>query len=119
MEAILVALITGGLSLLGVVITNMMAARRAEQRMVTAQAVTDARLEELTREVRAHNNFAQRVPVLEEQLRVCLKGTQPHACKLLSFQPQRFIMIVNSRNCTIFHKNKPVKGIPYIVKTVF
>ena len=68
--AILVALITGGLSLLGVVITNMMAARRAEQRMVTAQAVTDARLEELTREVRAHNNFAQRVPVLEEQLRV-------------------------------------------------
>ena len=42
MEAILVALITGGLSLLGVVITNMMAARRAEQRMVTAQAVTDA-----------------------------------------------------------------------------
>ena len=43
MEAILVALITGGLSLLGVVITNMMAARRAEQRMVTAQAVTDAR----------------------------------------------------------------------------
>ena len=41
MEAILVALITGGLSLLGVVITNMMAARRAEQRMVTAQAVTE------------------------------------------------------------------------------
>ena len=79
MEAILVALVTGGLSLLGVVITNMMAARRAEQRMVTAQAVTDARLEELTREVRAHNNFAQRVPVLEEQLRVAnhRKGAYP------------------------------------------
>ena len=70
MDAIIVALITGGLSLLGVDITNMMAARRTEQRMITAQAVTDARLEELTREVRAHNNFAQRVPVLEEQLRV-------------------------------------------------
>ena len=70
MDAIIVALITGGLSLLGVVITNMMAARRTEQRMITAQAITDARLEELTREVRAHNNFAQRVPVLEEQLRV-------------------------------------------------
>ncbi len=70
MDAIIVALITGGLSLLGGVITNMMAARRTEQRMITAQAVTDARLEELTREVRAHNNFAQRVPVLEEQLRV-------------------------------------------------
>ncbi len=70
MDAIIVALITGGLSLLGVVITNMMAARRTEQRMATAQAVTDTKLEELTREVRAHNNFAQRVPVLEEQLRV-------------------------------------------------
>ena len=70
MDAIIVALITGGLSLLGVVITNMMAARRTEQRMITAQAVTDARLEALTREVRAHNNFVQRVPVLEEQLRV-------------------------------------------------
>ena len=70
MDAIIVALITGGLSLLGVVITNMMAARRTEQRMITAQAVTDARLEELTREVRAHNNFAQRVPVLEEQIKV-------------------------------------------------
>lgn len=70
MEAIIVAIITGGLSLLGVVISNLATARRAEQRMVTAQAVTDARLEELTREVRAHNNFAQRVPVLEEQLRV-------------------------------------------------
>lgn len=70
MDAIIVALITSGLNLLGVVITNMMAARRTEQRMITAQAVTDARLEELTREVRVHNNFAQRVPVLEEQLRV-------------------------------------------------
>lgn len=70
MEAIIVAIITGGLSLLGVVISNLTTAHRAEQRMVTAQAVTDARLEELTREVRAHNNFAQRVPVLEEQLRV-------------------------------------------------
>lgn len=70
MESILVALITGGLSLLGVVITNMMAARRTEQRMATAQAVTDTKIEELTREVRAHNNFAQRVPVLEEQIKV-------------------------------------------------
>lgn len=70
MEAIIVAMITGGLSLLGVVISNLTTAHRAEQRMITAQAVTDARLEELTREVRAHNNFAQRVPVLEEQLRV-------------------------------------------------
>lgn len=70
MDAIVVALITGGLSLIGVIITNLAGQRRTEQRMVTAQAVTDTKIEELTREVRAHNNFAQRVPVLEEQLRV-------------------------------------------------
>ena len=52
------------------IITTLATSRRTEQRMATAQAVTDTKLEELTREVRAHNNFAQRVPVLEEQMRV-------------------------------------------------
>lgn len=70
MDAIVVALITGGLSLIGVIITNLAGQRRAEQRMATAQAVTDTKIEELAREVRAHNNFAQRVPVLEEQIKV-------------------------------------------------
>ena len=70
MDAIVVALITGGLSLIGVIITNLAGQRRTEQRMVTAQAVTDTKIEELTREVRAHNNFAQRVPVLEEQIKI-------------------------------------------------
>lgn len=69
-DAIVVALITGGLSLIGVIITNLAGQRRTEQRMVTAQAVTDTKIEELTREVRAHNNFAQRVPVLEEQIKI-------------------------------------------------
>ena len=69
-DAIVVALITGGLSLIGVIITNLAGQRRTEQRMATAQAVTDTKIEELTREVRAHNNFAQRVPVLEEQIKV-------------------------------------------------
>lgn len=69
-DAIVVALITGGLSLIGVIITNLTGQRRTEQRMATAQAVTDTKIEELTREVREHNNFAQRVPVLEEQMRV-------------------------------------------------
>lgn len=69
-DAIVVALITGGLSLIGVIITNLARQRRTEQRMATAQAVTDTKIEELTREVRAHNNFAQRVPVLEEQIKV-------------------------------------------------
>ena len=59
MNEIIVALITGGITLLGVLISNG-----------KAQAVTDTKLEELTREVREHNHFAQRVPVLEEQMRV-------------------------------------------------
>ena len=59
MNEIIVALITGGVTLLGVLISNG-----------KAQAVTDTKLEELTREVREHNNFAKRVPVREEQIKV-------------------------------------------------
>ena len=70
MEAIIVALITGGLSLLGVIITNTANSRKTDQTITTAQAVTDTKLEELTREVREHNNFAKRVPVIEEQIKV-------------------------------------------------
>ena len=69
-ESVVVALISGGLSLIGVILSNAAAARRTEQKIETAQAVTDTKLDELTREVRAHNNFAQRVPVLEEQIKV-------------------------------------------------
>ena len=58
-ESIIVALISGGLTLLGVIISNN-----------KHQAVADTKIEELTREVREHNNFAQRVPVLEEKLKV-------------------------------------------------
>ena len=69
-EAIMVALITGGLSLAGVIATCLATARRNENAMKVSQAVTDTKLEELTREVRAHNNFAQRMPVVEEQIKV-------------------------------------------------
>ena len=69
-EAILVALITGGLSLSGVVITCLATARRSESSMRIAQAVTDTKIQELTREVRRHNGFAQRLPVVEEQIKV-------------------------------------------------
>ena len=69
-ETILVALITGGLSLLGVIITSNKTTRDVEVKLDKQQAVTETRLEELTREVREHNNFAQRVPVLEEQIKV-------------------------------------------------
>lgn len=68
-EAIIVALITGGLSLAGVVITCLATAKKTEKATAVAQAVTDTKIEELTREVRAHNNFAQRMPVVEEQIK--------------------------------------------------
>jgi hypothetical protein len=69
-EAIIVALITGGLSLTGVVITCLVTAKKTNTTMQIAQAVTDTKISELTREVRLHNNFAQRVPVMEEQIKV-------------------------------------------------
>lgn len=68
-EAIVVALITGGLSLAGVVITCLATAKKNETAMKVSQAVTDTKIEELTREVRAHNNFAQRMPVVEQQIK--------------------------------------------------
>ncbi len=70
MTEIIVALITGGLALLGVIVSNAATARRTDESIRTAQAVTDARLAELTREVREHNNFARRMPVVEEQIKV-------------------------------------------------
>jgi len=69
-DAIIVALITGGLSLIGVLISNSKAAQNMDAKLEKQQAITDTKLDELTREVRAHNNFAQRVPVLEEQIKV-------------------------------------------------
>lgn len=70
MEAIIGSIITGGLALVGVVFSNLSNNKKIESKLSTQQAVTDTKLEELTREVRTHNNFAQRVPVLEEQIKV-------------------------------------------------
>lgn len=69
-EAIIVAIITGGLSLIGVIVSNNHTAQSMDAKLDKQQAITDTKLEELTREVRMHNNFAQRVPVLEEQIKV-------------------------------------------------
>ena len=69
-EAIVVALITGGLSLAGVIVTSLVTARKSENTIKIAQAVTDTKIQELTREVREHNNFAKRMPVVEEQIKV-------------------------------------------------
>lgn len=73
-EAIIVALITGGLALVGTVISVVSSNRKTQAAMQAsmqaAQQVTDVKLEELTREVRKHNNFAERIPVLEEKIKV-------------------------------------------------
>lgn len=68
-EAIIVAIITGGLSLIGAIVSNNRTAQSMDAKLDKQQAVTETKLEELTREVRTHNNFAQRVPVLEEQMK--------------------------------------------------
>ena len=64
MESIISALVAGGLTLIGTVLTVSSGQKKTEQ------AVTDCKIDELTREVRLHNNFAQRVPVIEEQIKV-------------------------------------------------
>lgn len=69
-EAIIVAIITGGLSLIGVIVSNNRTSQSMDAKLDKQQAVTETKLEELTREVRTHNNFAQRIPVLEEQMKV-------------------------------------------------
>jgi hypothetical protein len=70
LETIVSALIAGGLALIGTVLTVSSGQKKTEQKLQTAQAVTDCKIDELTREVRLHNNFAQRVPVIEEQVKV-------------------------------------------------
>lgn len=67
---VLVAIITGGLAFLGVVVTNIGNSRKMQKELEKNQAVTDTKIEELTREVREHNNFAKRVPVLENKVSV-------------------------------------------------
>lgn len=69
-EGIIAALITGVLALTGNIITNISGNRKVENSIKTSQAVTDCKLEELTREVREHNGFARRMPVVEEQIKV-------------------------------------------------
>lgn len=69
MEAVLAAAVTGAFALAGIIITNIMSNKKIEQQLDKAQAVTDCKIGELTREVREHNNFARRMPVVEEQIK--------------------------------------------------
>lgn len=64
------AVVVGVLSLVGVIITNTRSNNKMQNGIKTAQAVTDERISELTREVRMHNDFARRIPVIQEQIKV-------------------------------------------------
>lgn len=73
MEAFIAAgasIVVGILSLVGVIITNDNSNKKIETRLDKQQAVMDCKIDELTREVREHNNFAKRMPVVEEQIKV-------------------------------------------------
>lgn len=73
MDGIIAAAISGGLALVGVIVTNVFSSKRIsseiEHKLEIRQAVTDEKIEELTREVRAHNGFAQRMPVVENEIK--------------------------------------------------
>jgi hypothetical protein len=75
-EAVIVALISGGFAFLGTVITSNAAAKKTERNIAVNQAVTDEKITELTREVREHNNFAQRMPVVENQIKTMCSDIQ-------------------------------------------
>lgn len=64
------SVLVGVLALIGVMITNNKANKGMQRSLETAQAVTDTKIQELTREVRLHNNFAEKIPVIQEQIKV-------------------------------------------------
>lgn len=68
-ESIITAIITGGLALIGVIVTVISSNKSIENKLAVSQAVTDTKLEILTEEVKKHNNFAVRMPVVEEQIK--------------------------------------------------
>lgn len=65
MDSIVTAVITGGLALLGVIITNISGNKKIENQLITNQAITETNLKNLTEEVRKHNGFADRITTLE------------------------------------------------------
>lgn len=69
MESIVVSIVTGVCSIIGVILAASASSRKLQQQLEVSQAVTNTKLEALTAEVRSHNNFAQRMPVVEEQIK--------------------------------------------------
>ena len=68
MNQIIATVITGIFTIAGIIVTAVLNARNTTAKLEKAQAVTDTKIEELTREVREHNNFARRLPVVEEKI---------------------------------------------------
>ena len=68
MDAIISALISGGLALIGVIVTSMQNGRKIERKLEQQQALNNYKIDELTREVRKHNNFAERIPLVERDI---------------------------------------------------
>ena len=71
-EAIIVAIVTAGLSLFGIIYSSNKSANKVDAKLDKQQAVIETKMDELTREVREHNNFAKRIPVVEEQIKVII-----------------------------------------------
>ena len=82
---VIVALITGGFSILAVVLTNNHANNKMQSEMKTSQAVTEEQIKELTREVRTHNDFATRIPLLEQEV----KNLKKRVAALEEYHQQR------------------------------
>lgn len=82
---VVVALITGGFSILAVALTNNHANNKMQNEMTTAQAVTKEQIKELTREVRTHNDFATRIPLLEQEI----KNLKKRVAALEEYHKQR------------------------------
>lgn len=76
MESIITAIITGGLALIGVIVTSMNGSKKIEQQLMTNQAVTNAKIESLTEEVKKHNSFGDRITRLETKVELLEKGAQ-------------------------------------------
>lgn len=68
-EGVLIAIISGVLTLTGTVITVLAGNHKTNENLRVSQAITDTKIDDLTREVREHNNFARRMPVVEEQIK--------------------------------------------------
>ena len=77
MESVISAFIAGGLALVGVIITSMSANKKIESQLMTNQAVTNTKIEQLTEEVRRHTGFGDRITKLEVRVDVLEKGGTP------------------------------------------